>query len=170
MIDEGGALSWKGNSGTSSDGKTDRLRFAGPKTSVVSEGHDRLALDSGGLFAGMSCSTAGEDCAIIAREDPMETDARRECEGVFGLGSPPGARSLPVLVDLVWVNPSMESKFPVFLECPDGSRRSRGLMRRRLGVLWDAVGWGCEVESESSRGGSCNSLKSLATRLASRSG
>ena len=101
MIDEGGPLSWKGNSGASSDGTTDRLRFAGPKRSVVSEGHDRLALDSGRLFAGMSCSTTGEDCAIIPREDSVEKDARREREGVFAMGSPPGARSLPVLVDLL---------------------------------------------------------------------
>jgi hypothetical protein len=144
MIDEGGPLSRKGDSSASSDGKTDGARFAGLKTSVISEGHGRLALDGGGLLAGISCSTAGGDCATIAREDPVETDACRERGGVFGLGGPKDVGSLPALVDFlddagVWVFPSVESTLPVFLEGPDVSRRSRAPVRRRLGVPWKAV-------------------------------
>ena len=105
MIDDGGPLSRKGDSSASSEGKTNRPRFAGSTISVISEGHGRLALDGGGLLAGMSLSTAGGDCARTAvpraSGDPVETDARREREGVFAMGSPPGARSLPVLVDLL---------------------------------------------------------------------
>jgi hypothetical protein len=146
MIDEGGPLSCKGKSTASSEGKTDRLRFAGQTTSVISEVQDPIALDGGRFSAGMSCSTTG-DCATMvvlrARVDPAETDARRECEGVFGMG-PPGAGSLPVLVGFlgdagVWVSTSVESKLPVFLECLDGSRRSRVLVRRTPGVLWEVI-------------------------------
>ena len=113
---------------------------------MISEGDGRIALDGGVFFAGMSCSTAGGDCATMAvlgaGGDPVETDARRGRGGAFG--SAPGARSPPVLVDFlgdagVCVNPSMEFKLPTFLECPDGSKRPRGLVRRRIEVLWEAV-------------------------------
>ena len=174
VIDEGGPLSCRGNSGASGNGKTDTLRFAGPTISVIPEALDRIALDGGGVFAGMSCSTAGGDCATMVvlrdRVDATETDARREREGVFGMGSSPGAGSPPVLADPlpgIWVNASVESKLPVLLECLDGSRSSRGLMRR---VPWEAEEEVYRVASESSRGGSCSSLKSLITRLASRPG
>lgn len=146
MIDEGGRLSCKGNSSTSSGGNTDGLRFAGEATSVISKALDRLAWDDGGFFPGMSCSTAGGDCATIvalrARVDSVETDACREREGVFGIGNSPGAVSPPVLEDFLgdaglWVKSCMESELPVFLEDLDGSR-SRTPMRRGLEALWEA--------------------------------
>lgn len=178
MIDEGGQLSRIGNSSVSSDGKIGGLFFAGPTRSVISEALDRPTPGGVGFFAGMSCSTCGGDCATMvalrARVDPAETEPRREREGVFGMGSPAGAGSLPVFVDFlgdagVSVNSCVESKLPVFLQCLDGSRRSRVLIRRSLGMLWEALEWGCIVASGPSRGGSCSSLKSLVTRLGSRS-
>lgn len=146
MIDEGGRLSCKGDSSTSRDAKTDRLRFVGPAISVVSGVLDRLP-PSGGSLAGISCSTTAGDCATIVAlrgVDPVETDARRECDGVFGMGNPPGAKSLAALVDFLgdaglWVNSCVESKLPVFLECLKGSRGSRTLMRRSLEVLREEV-------------------------------
>ena len=125
MVDEGGQPSCKGNSRVSSGGKTDGLRFAGPTTSVRSEGLDRLVPGDVGFFAEMSCSVAaGEDCATIvvlrARVDPVETDVPREREGVFGMGCPPGAILFPGLTGFfgdpeVGVNSCAESMLPVFL-------------------------------------------------------
>lgn len=148
MIDEGGQLSRIGNSSVSSDGKIGGLFFAGPTRSVISEALDRPTPGGVGFFAGMSCSTCGGDCATMvalrARVDPAETEPRREREGVFGMGSPAGAGSLPVFVDFlgdagVSVNSCVESKLPIFLQCLDGSRRSRVLIRRSLGMLWEAL-------------------------------
>ena len=104
MVDEGGQPSCKGDSRVSSDGKTDGLHFAGPTTSVRSEGLDRLVPGDVGLLAEMSCSVAaGEDCATIvvlyARVDPVETDVTGEREGVFGMGCPPGAILFPELTN-----------------------------------------------------------------------